>query len=447
MIRHDPVLVAWTTPDYVSRLHHRHPGEVYFVVDSRFKDSPDLAGLDETSVIFTGFEDLKRSLCSIRQDLLSKKLTPTGVACFDCDSLIPAGFLARELKLPFPAMNAILRARNKYEAATVWKESGIPSPSVLLVSSLEESLDGFRRMQRDIVLKPVSGSGSELVFHCVSEKEVIESVRIMLRELPQRASNPLFRPLTSPAGETIVDPKLVWILEEFVSGPEFSCDFFLKGDRITLIRETGKIKAPDRTFGSVLAYTYPPAYPGNFSFADIRDVLGRAAAALGFTWGHFMVDFILFNGHPIIIEMSPRPGGDSIPDLLETATGIDLLKLHLDFVSGGIHQTKFPAHCCERFASVNLFADRSGKIIRIDSSKLLDHPDVRAVFLRKKTGDRVLLPPESYDHRLLGHAVVSLDSYGDISALSAQMAELLNVKIGGCFDENFVEPTDRWITE
>lgn len=448
MIRQDPVLVAWTTPDYVSRLQQRHPEDVYFVVDSRFKDSPDLEGLDRSTVVFTGFEDPRQAILSIKRDLLSKKLSPKGVACFDCDALIPASFLARELALPFPDTNAIARARNKYEAGRRWKESGIPSPSVFLVSGLEDTLDRFRRIQRDVVLKPVSGSGSELVFHCSREDEVVESVRILARELPLRESNPLFHPLPSLTGESLVDPRKTWIVEEFISGPEFSCDFFLEGDRITVIRETGKIKASAQTFGSVLAYTYPPVYPDNFSSRDLGEILHRAAAALGFTWGHFMMDFILHNGQPMIIEMTPRPGGDSIPDLLETATGTDLLELHLDFVAARFHPSKLPSPTGERFASINLFAARKGTVIRIDPSPVIAHPRVRAVFLRKKAGDRILLPPESYDHRLLGNAIVSMDSEEEILPLSIQLEERLKVDIAGaCLDQNNTDPTDRWISK
>ena len=448
MIRHDPVLVAWTTPDYVSRLQHRHPGEVYFVVDSRFKDSPDLKAVDRSAVVFTGFEDLRQALRSIKKDLLSKNLTPKGVACFDCESLIPASFLASDLELPFPNSNAIVRARNKYEAGSLWKESGVPSPSVLLGSSLEDTLDGFRRMQRDVVLKPVSGSGSELVFHCRNEEEVVESLRIMERELSLRASNPLFQPLPSPPGSTLVDPRRVWLVEEFVSGPEFSCDFLLEDDRITVIRETGKIKSSDQTFGSILAYTYPPVYPENFSSAALCDILHRAAGTLGFTWGHFMVDFILHSGHPIIIEMTPRPGGDAIPDLLETATGTDLLELHLNFVATEGHPSKLPSPPGERFASINLFARRKGKVTRINPSPVIAHPRVRAVFLRKRVGDTILLPPESYDHRLLGHTIVSLDSEGDILGLSVQLEELLKVKIvGEVLGGNPADFTDKGISK
>jgi len=447
VIRHDPVLVAWTTPDYVSRLQHRHPEEVYFIVDSWFKDSPDLDRLDKSAVIFTGFEDLRQALRSIKQDLLSKNLSPRGVACFDCEALIPASFLAREWGLPFPDKSAIARARNKYEAGRVWKQSGVRSPSVLLVSSRDETLDGFRRMQEDVVLKPVSGSGSELVFHCRSEEEVVQSVRILERELPLSASNPLFQPLPFPSAETFVDPRRVWIMEEFVSGPEFSCDFLLEGDRITLIRETGKVKPSTQTFGSVLAYTYPPFYPENFSSAALCHIFRRAAGALGFTWGHFMVDFILHNGHPMIIEMTPRPGGDSIPDLLETATGTDLLELHLNFVAG-FNPSELPSPPGERFASINLFAAQAGKIIRIDPTPVIAHPRVRAIFLRKRAGDRIVLPPKSYDHRLLGHTIVSLDSERDILVLSTQLEECLKVEIvGACLDENPTDSNDKWIKQ
>ena len=59
----------------------------------------------------------------------------------------------------------------------------------------------------------------------------------------------------------------------------------------------------------------------------------------------------------------------------------------------------------------------------------------------------ILLPPESYDHRLLGHAIVSLDSEEDILTLSTQLEGLLEIEIvEACLDEDPADINDQWIT-
>lgn len=425
-----PALVVGTTPDYVVKLQGRFPDNTSFILDSRFFGSPELTSQDETKLLFASLEEPSGVWRSLKNRLTEGTFPPpAGIACFDCDSLILACRLARELDLPFPEMTGILRARNKFEAREKWMKTGVPSPRARLLSDLKEALSAFRRFQSEVVLKPLSGSGSELVFRCNSEREVAESVKILTRELPKRIADPLFRPLPSLSGTVPVDPRRKWVMEEFVPGPEFSCDFLLKEGRVTIIRETGKIMAEDQSFGSVLAYLCPAAYPEGFSPRRLSATLKKAVEVLGFTRGHFMADFILRDSQPVIIEISPRPGGDAIPDLMETATGLDILGLHLEFATGKNPAPGPPQQVAGAFASINFFASKSGIVSRLDLTRLSAHPRVRAVFLRKKVGDEILLPPDSYDHRHIGHCIVELESGEDPAALAACLDKSLDLFI------------------
>jgi len=254
-------------------------------------------------------------------------------------------------------------------------------------------------------------------------------VTIMEAELPKRRLHPLFRPIPGTAGATPLDPCQCWIAEEFVFGPEFSSEFFLRDGKVTFLRDTGKLKAPGQTFGSILAYTYPAPYPEWISRQALAHCFKKAANALGFTWGHFMVDFILRDTNVVLIEMTPRPGGDSIPDLIETATGVDPLGIHLDFVSGKnpfFQPLPAPSRC---FASVHFFAPKEGILTQMDLSRIQSLPCVKAVFSKKRTGDRITLPPADYDNRILAYCVVSLEQWKDLPPLCQQLQELLRVSI------------------
>jgi hypothetical protein len=189
------------------------------------------------------------------------------------------------------------------------------------------------------------------------------------------------------------------------------------------------VKARGQTFGSVLAYVFPAHYPKGFSFQGLCELLKRAAYSLGFSWGHFMADFIVCDGEVVILEITPRPGGDSIPDLVWLATGKDLLGLHLDFVSGRHQRGDGIPSPSGSFASINLYAPQNGIIRHLDPSPLLGLLGVRAFFPKKVVGDRIILPPESYDHRLLGYCVVSLEEGMDVVSLAADLQSLLDVSI------------------
>ncbi len=423
------VLVVGTTPDYVCRLQKDARTPLVFLIDESFRDDSRLRDVPPSKLIFARLDGPDAKLDKISTALASREVTPVGVACFDCESLLLAGRIASALNLPFPPRQAIVRSRNKFESRRMWTAGGISSPCAALASDVETTLFFFRAHGENIVLKPVSGSGSELLFHCTTESDVTCAVATMQDQLPLRRTNPLYAPFHDPVRGWEIDPCRSWIAEEFVSGEEFSCDFVYQRDEIILIRETGKVKAPDKPFGSVLAYTFPPSYPEDFAKERLLDMLRRAVQSLGFDWGFFMADYVVRAGMPVLIELTPRPGGDSIPDLVKIAAGRDTLSIYLGFVTRAFLH---PARGTMRplsYASVNLYAPCEGTIMRLDGSGIKGLPHVKGLVLKKKEGDCVVLPPKDYDHRLLGYCIVATEPDADLMAECRRLEELFIVSI------------------
>jgi biotin carboxylase len=432
----NPVVVVGTTPDYVARISRHYPHATLFILDFRHQNDPFLKGINTTALFFASLSDQGATLRSFQQYLSTRHISPMGIACFDCEYLVLASRLAADLHLPFPPVDAVLHSRNKLETRRLLKEAGIPSISAVAASGMEKTLHFFHTTQNPVVIKPLSGSGSELVFFCRNEDEIIKSVKIMKEQLPRRKENPLFYIIPSydskqepSLDRPFLDPCQTWLVEEYIPGPEYSCDFILSDDRVTIIRETGKVTAPDQTFGSVLAYTCPPTYPKGFSSQTLLHALGRACKALGFSWGYFMVDFIVQDLYPFIIELSPRPGGDSIPDLIKSATGCDTLDIYLDLVCGRpVHINPTPLQS-RYVGSLNLYAPCKGRITSLDVSEMQRQQVVKGIYLKKKVGNRITLPPDDYDNRLLGYCIVSLDHSPDPIALHQRLQPLLRVSI------------------
>jgi biotin carboxylase len=423
------ILVVGTTPDYVARLHKDVNKPLLFLTAGRFRSDPRLRGIPPSDILFHSSDAFEETLQNLLAFLAESKHGLSGVACFDCESLLVAARLASRLNLPFPSRQAIARSRNKFEARRTWTAVGINSPYASLSSDLQETLHFFRSHGEDIVLKPVSGSGSELLFHCMREDEVGRAVEILEQELPLRSANALFAPFPDPFGENDIEPCRSWIAEEFVSGEEFSCDFVYRHEEIVLVRETGKVKATDKPFGSVLAYTFPPLYPESFRKERLLEILKTAVRSLGFDWGFFMADYVLREGFPVLIELTPRPGGDSIPDLIKIGTGRDTLELYLDFVTGDLDLPEPIAMRPESYASINLYASREGRIVKLDGGNIRNLHHVKSLFFKKKEGDRVILPPKDYDNRLLGYCIVATESGANLIEECRRLEDLLAVSI------------------
>lgn len=425
----EPVLVVGTTPDYVAKIYGKRRGSVLFLVDDRFKGDAHFTDVPSSDLLFVPLENFEETYKRTSLFLSTDNTAPRGIACFDCESLLTASRLAFLFKKRFAPWQAIARSRNKFEARRSWVSAGIASPDAVVAGNVEKTLEFLDTHGDDIVLKPLSGSGSELLFHCKSELEVREAVRVMEEELPRRKANPLFQPLADPFGSSEVDPCRSWIAEEFVAGEEFSCDFILQDGEIVLIRETGKMKDSDQPFGSVLAYTFPPLYPTAFNKDDLLEVLLMGVRALGYDWGYFMVDYVIRDGLPVLIEITPRPGGDAIPDLVMAAVGRDTLEIYLDFVTGNRPHLDAISLSPEAFASINLYAPKEGTISNIDGSKIRALPEVKLLFLKKSKGARVILPPRDYDNRLLGYCVLKLNPHSNLLSERRRIENLLDLSI------------------
>ncbi len=399
-------------------------------------------GLDRESLFFSDLDKPEIFLEDVVNFLKSKDIYPSGVGCFDCESLANASKLAAKLELPFPNVEAISKARNKFESKRIWTEKGIRCPIVSVAGDMKETLAFFNKVRKSVVIKPVSASGSELTFFCKNEKEISETVNIVTEQLLMRKSSPFFRKLPEVKGTRSVDPSAQWIVEEYISGTEFSCDFVLSENRVDIIRLTEKVKDDEQTFGSILAYCIPADLPEGFSLDEFASILNRAALSLGFNHGWFMVDFIICDNAPYLIEVTPRPGGDSIPDLYQTATGEDILGTYLDYISGRIEVIKPIEYRSKSLASINIYANDEGVITELDCSVIKDLPWVRKTFISKSINDIIILPPSDYDSRKIGHCIVHSKGFKDLKEKQQILLEMIGLSIkphAGGFPERIKE--------
>lgn len=424
-----PTLVFGTTPDYIKRISIACLHDTLFIIDKKFMGSLYLENLDRQGLIFVDLDNSEKCLSEIVWHLNSRDINPSGIGCFDCEALIDASRLALKLNLPFPSVESITRARSKFESKKIWKTDDIRCPGALIADSHEQTLRYFQDMEGPVVIKPLSASGSELVFFCENETEIADAVDVISGQLAIRKSGPFYKKFPRVKETLFFDPSTHWVIEEYIHGTEFSCDFVLKDDELTIVRLTEKVKDMDQTFGSVLAYCIPANLPNDFSTGELVLFFKRAVKSLGFDHGWFMVDFIINEKGPCLIEVTPRPGGDSIPDLIEAATGKDILGIYLDFVSGRNNDINPIQYSSTPMASLNIFAPKSGIITELDFSDLINLHWLKKIYISKKINDRIVMPPHDYDSRKIGHCIVESKGPGDLKQKQHIIMEKINLTI------------------
>jgi len=404
MHKRSRVLVIGTTADYIDWIRTARPHQVVFIT------APDVrqrAHEPEPSVIEEVLCDLTDEgavFHSLKAHLALFDLHPVGVACFDCESLALAASIAERLGLSFPSTEAIDHCRDKILSKSLWQKYGIDCPDFSLVRSAEDVLAFFSSIRGRCVLKPVSGSGSELVYVCDSVQSCQTNFEIIQEQLGRRGKNRLYTTRDSLA------PRI--IAEECVEGEEYSCDFLLEGERVKVIRVTRKIKATHKPFGTTRAYIMPASLPRHFTETLLSRALSEGARALALTRSLCMADFIIRDDRIVFLEMTPRPGGDCLPYLLRRTCSLDILGLAIDFAAyrpvSLPNTDRMPPH-----VGVRLHAEKAGILKHLEAGDLLEDPGVLEVHFPRHPGHEIILPPADYDTWLLGHIIFSPASGAD----------------------------------
>ena len=117
-----------------------------------------------------------------------------------------------------------------------------------------------------------------------------------------------------------------FIVEEIAQGPlysiELAADAFGEWAGLTIVkRKTGRHNAV-LEMGSTV-----PSDLDDTRYEEAERYAISVARALGLDLGIFHVEFIMTNDGPRLVEVNPRIAGGAIPDLIRTATGVNLFEL------------------------------------------------------------------------------------------------------------------------
>jgi biotin carboxylase len=415
------VVVVGTTSDYIELIRRRYPHRALFLTDpaERIKAREETPGPAEE--ILCDFTDDGQVLRVLKDHLRRYGLAVDGVACFDCEYLGFAAYLANRLGLPFPSPSAVALSRNKFLSKEAWKSAEVVCPEAAVVRNRSELYKFVDRVGKPVILKPLTGSGGELVFRCADHTDCLQAYDTMLNRLTKAGENRLY--LQDPVAPGDLDPLQDVVLEEFIPGQEYSCDFFLENGRLEVIRTAKKIPTEGAQVGTTTAaYVLPAELPAEIPPTVFLDQLHRAATALGLDRALCMVDFIVWQGKAYLLELTPRPGGDCLPWLIQQSCGLDMIGLALDMAQGR-KLSMVPWQTWKTLVGLRLFAQQAGTVKEIDEGDLRQDPRVQEVFIKRRPGHRVILPPNDYDSRLFGHVIFRP---GVSTSLETECAELAN---------------------
>jgi len=415
-----PVLVVGTTADYIDHIRGCRAGQALFLTDPTVRREAREPVPEDGAEILCDLTDPEEAGRRLADHLDRRGLTLAGVACFDDESMDLAARLAQVYGLPYPSLEAVANCRDKFRSKRLWETQGLATPAVRKVASPEDATAFLREAGGPVVLKPIGGSGSELMFLCGSEADCKRHFGTIVEGLVQRRDHRLYRPFAA-AGAGI-------LAEALVAGEEYSCDFVLEKGRATVLRLTRKVRFDEDPFGTAKAYSLPEIWPEELKDGQFEAILQRSAGALGIERAVCMLDFFMADGRMNLLEMAPRPGGDCLPPLLRCCCQLDMLQVMLDFACRKPLDHKPPMpHTA--MVGLRLHASTEGTLATIDDRELRSDPRVREIHLSRRPGHVIKRPPVDYDAWLLGHVIFVPDTDRDVASQCRELHDRLQIEV------------------
>lgn len=239
--------------------------------------------------------------------LLAKRLKIDGIVAYASDPAAPtAAYVSEKLGLPGNPFESVKLLTEKDLFREFLKEHGFNTPEACGYSTYEDAIADIDRFQFPVMVKPVDSSGSKGVVKVYEKSGIEEAVKEALSYSRGRR----------------------FIVEEFIEkkGYQISGDGFSIDGKLVFTSYGNELYSGKGTREYVALGEFWPSLLTEEQKQKVDDELQRLITALDMKTCAYNIEVILDkNDIPYVLELGPRNGGSYIPQLIQYATGVDLI--------------------------------------------------------------------------------------------------------------------------
>jgi biotin carboxylase len=323
--------------------------------------------------------------------------------------------IGQALGLPAPSPAAAQKARNKF----IMKQALAHLPGLVprhaRVCNWPELEHAIQEIGFPAVLKPTGASASKGIFELRRPAD-LQAAFATLQDFARPAVDPIFRTYGAE-----------FILEEFLSGPEFSVEGWVFQGNSEVVGITDK--QTTEPFHLEYQHLYPSALPRDVQ-EDILAKTRQVVQTLDLNNCAFHLEGKLTPAGFRLVEIAARIGGDYITShLIPLSTGLNFYAQVLRVVTG--QQPRWEAttrlYCGARF----LLAQTEGTLRGLAGIEhVLQRSSVEHCFLESSPGAAILLPPRHFAAQRVGAVLVRDPEYSVVEQTLAEIARQCLVSVG-----------------
>lgn len=341
---------------------------------------------------------------------LANKLAIDGIVAYASDPAAPtAAYVAERLALPGNPFESVKILTEKDLFRNFLQEHGFISPLARGYRSFEEAYADINYFTFPVMVKPVDSSGSKGVVKIYSKDEL------------KAAAEEAF---SYSKGKRIIIEEFIVKKGYQVSGDGFSCDGKLVFTSYGNELYSGKENMREY---SALGEFWPSLLT-NEQKRKVDDTLQELITALGMKSCAYNIEAILDeNDNVYILELGPRNGGSYIPQLIQIATGVDLLEYTILAALGedcsSLHMAE--TTCC--VSNYKIMSHETGIFKRIVFDPEFEQKNLVCVYCTCKKGDEV--KPYKNTSNSLGELIFMADSLEEMMNMTSDVEKFYHVEV------------------
>ena len=300
--------------------------------------------------------------------------------------------------------------RSKYHMRKKLNEASVPIPKYKLCKNYDEIVDAINEIGTPCVAKPVGGNASYGTFMIRDEydlKKLKLNYDTAIEYLKKKAVSEDIFAFNKEEMDLIgisdhVDMVTDYLVEEYMKGPEISIDAITQKGKVTIFGIADQIRMKPPYF--IQLFENIPYLCDQKDEKIIIDLIKKTHEAMDIKNSASHTEIIFTPEGPKIVEIACRIGGDNIHDAVYEITGYNLMFESI-MIALGLDRTygEIPTKC--HTAMQYLLPTKSGIITDIVFPKELENnPNVIEIYNFAKIGDKVSIPPFSFD--FLGYITV-----------------------------------------
>lgn len=336
---------------------------------------------------------------------IAKELDIDGVVTFSSDVAIPTvGFVAEKLGLPGVSYKSAQTMSGKHKFRSFQRKHGLNCPNFLIGQRLEDIEEKISTLSPPLMFKPVDTSGSRGI--------------TKVNDIDHEKCSKAFENAQSYSLSKTV------CVEEYIEGVEVGGDAFLLNGQLAFVGMTHKHMRDYIVIGHSL--------PTNISSKDQRRVRAELITnclEVGYTEGPLNFDVMVSPETVIILEMSPRLGGNGIPMIINRGTGADLITATIYYALGINVELKLKYDALRPCGSWIFGSSYSGLVKGIATGKEVQAavPEVFEYFANYRIGEEV--PEFIHNGNSLGYVLFDCPPHTSYNEIANRLQSELMLKV------------------